>query len=576
MKIWLLVLSFFANVCGNALEFPLDAQYVVENSWQGGYKVVVTLTNQSGSTAASWKATFTLPPNQKLITTWSGIFSVSGQNVTVTSPSWSTLKPGGSRTFGMTIKNTPTDPKAIYNLMATGFGTAPPVPGAPVLNPISGDPAVPNNYTVTWNSVSGSSSYTLQQDTNSSFSNPQVVLQGNVLSYVAMNQPNGTYYYRVSATNSTGTGPYSKTQSIAVPVILQAPFLQAIANPFGSGNYSVNWSAVPYAQQYALQEATAPDFSNLQTLFMGLGTTFQVSGRVPNTYYYRVFAFDGALMSNPSNVQKAVVGPTAVAIVEGYWESWTSTSSSAINAIVNMKVDVINISFAKFTKTGTHTFSISGIECSQTALTSFITAAHQAGRKVKLSIGGATYPLGGQLLTLQDAMGMAQAVALFVQANALDGVDYDIEDSPAANLQIALLQNTRQLLGNSALISYTAKSPASTTHPYREVILGGYQYVDYISIMAYDYAPGYTYQNDVSTLLSLGIPASKIVVGLLPGYDDLHVMTSLAHITTACQYVLSKGLVGIMFWDLNRDLNNTTGLGASAATNTAWGVFHPN
>lgn len=575
MRFWLLILSIFSSVFCNAVEFPLDAQYSIENSWLGGYKLVVTITNRSNVTAASWKSTFTLPPNQTLITTWSGNFTVSGQNVTVTSPSWSTLKVGESRTWGMTIKNAQSGPMAIYNLQATGFGVAPPVPGTPLLNPISGDPAYPRNYTVTWNSVANSTYYTLQQDINSSFSNPQIVAQGNFLSYPFTNQQNGTYYYRVSASNLTGTGPYSKTQSITVPISLQAPVLNAIANPFGSGDYSVSWSTVPYADQYALQEATSPDFSNLQTLFMGSGVSFQVSGRVPNTYYYRVFAFDGTVMSNPSNVQKAVVGPTAAPFVEGYWESWTSTTPDSIAAIVNMKVDIINVSFAKFTTTGSHTFAISGIECSQAALTSFITAAHQAGRKVKLAIGGATYPLAGQLLTTQDAVGMAQAVAQFVQANALDGVDYDIEDSPAASLQISLLQNTRQLLGNSALISYTAKSPASTTHPYREVIIGGYQYVNYISIMAYDYASGYTYQNDVSTLLSLGIPASKIVIGLMPGYDDLHVMTSLANITTASQYILSKGLAGIMFWDLNRDLKNTTGLGASAATNTAWGVFHP-
>jgi GH18 family chitinase len=60
----------------------------------------------------------------------------------------------------------------------------------------------------------------------------------------------------------------------------------------------------------------------------------------------------------------------------------------------------------------------------------------------------------------------------------------------------------------------------------------------------------------------------------MPGLDDLGVMTSVAHITTAAQYIIQHGLGGIMFWDLNRDLSNQTGLGASAATNTAWNIFH--
>jgi GH18 family chitinase len=124
------------------------------------------------------------------------------------------------------------------------------------------------------------------------------------------------------------------------------------------------------------------------------------------------------------------------------------------------------------------------------------------------------------------------------------------------------------------LISYTPKSPASTTFPYDQVIQGAYPYLSAILIMAYDYAPGYTYQQDVSNLIKMGVPASKISVGLMPGMDDVGVETSLANITTAAQFVEQNGLQGLMFWDLNRDLENQTGLGASAATTTAWNVFH--
>ena len=72
----------------------------------------------------------------------------------------------------------------------------------------------------------------------------------------------------------------------------------------------------------------------------------------------------------------------------------------------------------------------------------------------------------------------------------------------------------------------------------------------------------------------MGVPANKISVGLMPGMDDLDVMTSLANITSTAQYIKQNGLLGIMFGDLNRDYENVTGLGASAATNTAWSIFH--
>ena len=239
-----------------------------------------------------------------------------------------------------------------------------------------------------------------------------------------------------------------------------------------------------------------------------------------------------------------------------------------------MHVDIINIAFANFTSTGNHTYSIAGVEVSTQTIAQLVTLAHNAGKKVKVAIGGATYPLSPQLKTLQDAAGMAQAIAAYIQQNNLDGVDFDIEDYPAPELQVALIQNTRQLLGNNKLISYTPKSPASTTYPYYKVTQDAHPYLDAILIMAYDYAPGYNNQQDALALINMGVPASKVSIGLMPGLDDLGVMTSLADITTAAQFIKQNGLEGIMFWDLNRDLENLTGLGSSAATNTAWNVFH--
>jgi len=358
------------------------------------------------------------------------------------------------------------------------------------------------------------------------------------------------------------------------PPSLTAPVLQPVNNG-GSYQFQLQWNAIQNAQGYKLQQSTCSDFSTAQTIYSGTSTTYTATVTSTGIYYYRVMAYSGTIfgpVSNTVTVNVTQTPPVSKAVIEAYWESWNSQDS--LDAIVNMKVDVIDISFINFTTTGNHTYIVSGLDCNQTTLTQFITKAHNAGKKVKVSVGGATYGLSGQLLTVQDAQGMAQAIATFVQQNNLDGVDFDIEDYPAANLQIALLQNTRQLLGNNALISYTPKTPASTTLPYSTVIQGAYQYLNTISMMAYDAYTGYNYQTDVQALLNMGVPASKIVVGLMPGKDDIGKMTSLADITAAGQFVLQKGLGGLMFWDLDRDYENITGLGASAATNTAWGVFH--
>ncbi|XWV25786.1 hypothetical protein QJ857_gp1302 [Tupanvirus soda lake] len=258
-------------------------------------------------------------------------------------------------------------------------------------------------------------------------------------------------------------------------------------------------------------------------------------------------------------------------IIEGYWESWDS--KVPVNTIVNMKANLIDISFGTFTQTGINTFVVSGVEASSSTINQLVTAAHSLGKKVKLSIGGATYPISKFLTSDAAAQGLAQAVANYVKTFSLDGVDYDIEDRPAVNLQIALIKYTRQILGSNYLISYTAMSPASTTSPWSNVIYGAHTYLNTVSIMAYNYGPGYTFQQDVQNLIGKGVPASKIVVGLMPGRDDVGVLTDLNHIRTAANYIKQYNLAGIMFWSLNRDFSNLTGLGSSAATNTAYSIL---
>jgi len=256
--------------------------------------------------------------------------------------------------------------------------------------------------------------------------------------------------------------------------------------------------------------------------------------------------------------------------LEGYWESWNSEDS--IPTIVGMDSNVITVAFVTFLVTGDNTFNITGLDCSEQQLQQMISDAHSAGKKVKISVGGATYGLGGFLTSVQAAEGMAVAVAQFVNANGLDGADFDIEDYPAANLQIALLQSVRMNLPN-ALISYTPKAPASTTQPYAAVIQGAYENLTSISIMAYDAYAGYSYKTDVAGLMQMGVPSSKIVVGLMPGRDDIGGETTLQDIVIAAQYIMSNDLAGMMLWDLNRDHEDLTGLGVDAATDAAYAII---
>jgi len=577
---WLLIFvsNFMYSNKSFAANVQLNASFNIVSDWGTGYQVNVNLTNPSSSATTSWSGQFNLESSKENVSSfWSANFTINGALVQFTNVSWNgVIPPGGSTTFGFVVSNAQSMTRTLPNLQATGAIGQSTVPVSPVLNGITVNPATPNNYTVSWNAVANATSYILQQSTNSGFTSPTTVAQGNVLSQSFVNQPNGTYYYRVFASNSSGNSPFSNVQSVTInaqtPV---SPVLNGITvNPATPSNYTVSWNAVANATSYTLQQSTNSSFTSPTTVAQGNVLSQSFVNQPNGTYYYRVFASDSSGNSPFSNVQSVTINvpiPPSSAFVEGYWESW---SSDPIESIINMKVDIIDVAFATFARVSGSTFNVIGLDASQATLTQFITAAHAAGKKVKISVGGATYPLSTLLQSTQDAMGLAQAITQFVQSNSLDGVDYDIEDYPAANLQIALLQYTRQLLGNNAIISYTAKTPASTTAPYTQVIQGGYQYFSYVSIMAYDAYPQYNYQQDVQALIAMGVPAAKIVVGFMPGYDDTGVLTTLAQISSACQYILQNNLSGIMFWALNRDYENLTGLGVDAATNTAWSIIH--
>src|SRR4051812_39897486 len=108
-------------------------------------------------------------------------------------------------------------------------------------------------------------------------------------------------------------------------------------------------------------------------------------------------------------------------IVESYYETWTSSPS--VQTIANMKCDVINIAFATIQNN-----QVTGFDCPLSTVQSLITAVHSVGKKVKLSVGGASFPLANILNSTSASQSAAQAVASFVKQYNIDGVDCDIED----------------------------------------------------------------------------------------------------------------------------------------------------
>jgi len=190
-----------------------------------------------------------------------------------------------------------------WHVSATGTGGTSPwsatwrfttVVGAPTLSsPASGSTGVLTNPTLTWNASAGALGYRLQVSTDSSFSSVVFDQQGiTSTSQQVSGLANGTtYYWRVSATGTGGTSPWSATWSFTT--VVGAPALSSPAN--GSGvltNPTLTWNASVGATSYRLQVSKDSSFSS--TVFDQQGitsTSQQVSGLANNTtYYWRVSA----------------------------------------------------------------------------------------------------------------------------------------------------------------------------------------------------------------------------------------------------------------------------------------------
>lgn len=79
-------------------------QWKKSSSWEeggkkcGGYEIVIT---NNGDTVNSWTAQVTVPGNTKLMSQWNGIFSISGNTMTVKNESYNgTIEKGKSVSFG--------------------------------------------------------------------------------------------------------------------------------------------------------------------------------------------------------------------------------------------------------------------------------------------------------------------------------------------------------------------------------------------------------------------------------------------------------------------------------------------
>jgi cellulose 1,4-beta-cellobiosidase len=137
--------------------------YTVNSQWTGGFGASITIQNTSAAAWTNWSLAFTFPASGQSVTQgWNGVFTQSGQNVTVVNESYngsvaanSTVNPGfngawtssnpvptsftvNGNTCNAATTPTPTPTTVPSTPTATATSTPTPVPGTPTPTPAPG------------------------------------------------------------------------------------------------------------------------------------------------------------------------------------------------------------------------------------------------------------------------------------------------------------------------------------------------------------------------------------------------------------------------------------------------------
>jgi chitinase len=222
------------------------------------------------------------------------------------------------------------------------------------------------------------------------------------------------------------------------------------------------------------------------------------------------------------------------------------------------------------------------------------TFVHSYGSKFSLSVGGATYPFFGSSLYSRPG-DLANNINQVLNLCGFDGVDFDIEDyygnvpSDFAN-QAASLINTLRTLNSGLYITLTTPAQAWSAGCYQQQLinltignLNAWQPMEYdLWIQS-----GTTYADQILWDLNYylntwSVAPNKLIVGLMPGNDDMGHDLTLQSALNITSYATAHKLQGVMTWDANIDSTGPDGnapyaysLGIQSMLNKSTGVFNP-
>lgn len=200
-------------------------------------------------------------------------------------------------------------------LLNINFLPPPPqIPASPsIVSPVNGSTAQPVNLTLSWNANLNATTYGVQVSTSSNFSSLLVNDIGvTTLTKSLTGLTQGTtYYWRINATNVSGTSPWSAVNSFSTiaPPVTAIPATPILSSPSNMARSQVtsptlSWSAVTGAIGYGLQVSTDVNFLTTTINLTGITSINRTLNGLTNgtTYYWRVNASNSAGVSPWSSV----------------------------------------------------------------------------------------------------------------------------------------------------------------------------------------------------------------------------------------------------------------------------------
>lgn len=234
------------------------------------------------------------------------------------------------------------DYSAIAYATTSGAYSVPPTP-TNLLTTFAG----PGQINLTWDAVSGATSYYLYRAT-SYYGNYSNIAMLNTSSYTDTGLAvNTTYYYKVQAVDSAGSSGYSAIASATTTNSYSIPSspTNLVATVTGPNQINLTWDAVSGATNYYIYRSTTY-YGNYTNIVVVTTPSYLNTGLAANSsYYYKVEAYNsagpsgfsaitgatlngsyssGSVPSAPTNLTATVAGPNQINLA---WDAVSGATS---------------------------------------------------------------------------------------------------------------------------------------------------------------------------------------------------------------------------------------------------------